>query len=590
MINGVVQAPRPAWPLLVAGALAVTALLRVLRLDVGVLSPLEAPRALAAWQLSQGRPPDWWEAPGLALTTAGSFVLFGDSEASARLAPALAGVGTVAALLLYRAWLGWGPLAVACTLLALSPSGLSVSRSVAEDSLAGLTTLVVGWALISSWDRLQGGAPILIAAGMALLLQLGYAGVTGAIALILFAVAWSALRPGSARVSSPAWLRDAPGRFFVFASVFVLVGTGCLFFLNGFGLPSVGAWARQLDGSGMEARSIWSWLAMAGYEPVALLAGVPAALIAVWRWLGGITHSKHETPNTKLITEPAPAARAFLAIWGIFGLLLSFLDGQGERSTVFMAALPLTVLAGYLLGRCLALIDRAAVREFARGFPVVAACLVFGGLNLLKWAADPAVSSAPLWLAAAALVVGLLAAVVLSVAGPRPLPVLTLFALSWALAAQVHGVSRLSTPWLGTPDTPALGAVRLRQETGMLPYSASGQGLTVAVQEDLRAPFAWELRRVRSLAFLPELRTGPALMVGDTATVLAGYERWELPVSSVWSPAGWQAHDVVRWAATGDVPEASMIRRRTGLFIATALPLPLGGASQGAPISPVGGG
>ena len=70
-------------------------LIRFVRLDIPLLSPAESFRALGAWQLTQGQLPGWWDAPALVLSTALGFVLFGASDATARLAPALAGTVAV---------------------------------------------------------------------------------------------------------------------------------------------------------------------------------------------------------------------------------------------------------------------------------------------------------------------------------------------------------------------------------------------------------------------------------------------------------------------------------------------------------------
>ena len=535
------------WGLPALGLVTVAALLiRLVRLDPGVLSSHEGVRAMAAWQLAQGRAPDWWEAPSLIVMTAAGFVALSDTETAARLLPAFAGAGCIAALALFRGWFGWWPVLVAGVLLALSPSGLLLSRSVAEDAPAALATLLLGWALVRYRD---GGLPVWAALGLGVPLHLGFAGVTGVIALLLFVVVWTTLLPKAA--GRPAWLGDGQRLLFLLVAVFVLVGTGFLLHPAGFGFPSLTAWARHLEpamGTGSH-----SWLAMLGYEAPALLLGLPAAAIALWRW-----------PRDPV--DPSATVAGFFAIWGVLGLGLLLLEGQGSPPSVFAAALPLTVLAGKLMGDHLGQVEHETWLRFLGGLPAVAACLVFAGLNLLK---VPDAGTGSAWLAAAGCVVAIGFLAVLARSAPQPASLLTLMGLAGVFVLQVHGDAKLAAPWLGTFSGHDLLTGRVRETVHLVPYTVSGQAFTASVQADLRPLLAWHLRGIPGVAYTPQVGRGPQLVIGElpAGTDFGNYSRRDLPAFEGWTPVDWGPQDAVRWLAAATVPGRSWVTPRVSMLV-----------------------
>ena len=70
------------------------------------------------------------------------------SDATSRLVPALAGIGTVAAVRLYRRWLGSAGSLAAAALIALNPGLLTYSRYIRNESMIGLATLLLYWAFL----------------------------------------------------------------------------------------------------------------------------------------------------------------------------------------------------------------------------------------------------------------------------------------------------------------------------------------------------------------------------------------------------------------------------------------------------------
>ena len=137
------------WGLLLLAALG----LRLLRLDAAPLSTIEARDALAAWRFATGggAPTTTGYSPALFSGQWFIFLIFGASDLAARLLPALAGGGLVLTPVLLRQHLGRLGALAAGTLLALSPTALTLSRSASGDVLVALGALlcVAGfWSLV----------------------------------------------------------------------------------------------------------------------------------------------------------------------------------------------------------------------------------------------------------------------------------------------------------------------------------------------------------------------------------------------------------------------------------------------------------
>lgn len=536
-----------------AAVVLVALLLRLVGLDTAVFAPSEGSRALAAWQLANGGTPDWWDAPALAGMVAGGFVLTGDSEAAARLLPALSGIGVVLALALVRGWLGWWSVLAGGTMAALSPSGLAVGRSVGEDTIAALITLLMGWALIRFWDQPQSFVAVLMGIGAAMLVHLGYPGVTGALALGLFALAWSSIRPQRAWRATPVWLKES---LFPFGAAFLLVSTGGLLYLDGFSLPSLASWAGHFERLNGEQPWPQAWLVMFGYEPAAFLLGLPAAVLALWRW-------------PRRLGAMDAAFLAFTAVWALMGLGFLLLGGTADASSVYAAALPLSILAGYLLSNRLAEIDRKTLRRVAWGLPLLAACSVFAGFNVLRAASEAAPAVSP-WLALAALVFPLVAAPALAAGSARPAATLACFAALAAFLLSLHSMARLSTPWPGRTSGDAQAVQTLRELTRLRPYTSAGQGFFALVEEGLRPLTGWHLRALRSVTYTGRVARGPALLIAEIESGpadITGYDRRVIQSGETWTPREWGLGESVRWFMSNDIPERSRITHRAAVYV-----------------------
>lgn len=128
---------------LACGILIFAAMLRLLHLGDAVFHPDEAIHALYGWNFLDYRYDPVFHGPLLYHLVA--LVLhspLGDSDATARLVPALLGIGVVVLTLFSaRRWLGEKPALAAAFLLAISPVMTAYSRRLIHDALVWMLTL-----------------------------------------------------------------------------------------------------------------------------------------------------------------------------------------------------------------------------------------------------------------------------------------------------------------------------------------------------------------------------------------------------------------------------------------------------------------
>src|SRR5947208_11346275 len=102
-------------------------------------------------------------------------------------------------------------------------------------------------------------------------------------AVLLFLLAWWAVRRQRTAPPLPIWISDY-GFLFPLAAACLLAGTGGLLYLNGFGFPSIAAWSDHFETLAAQPEWYQPWMALVGFEPVAIAIGLPAAAIALRRW------------------------------------------------------------------------------------------------------------------------------------------------------------------------------------------------------------------------------------------------------------------------------------------------------------------
>ncbi|MGB9724494.1 MAG: flippase activity-associated protein Agl23 [Chloroflexia bacterium] len=400
----------PVWIFL--GLLVAAMLLRLLDLGGRAMHPDESLYAWFSWQFYRGALPYQYDpafhGPLLYHLTALFYFLFGESDATARLAPALAGILLVALAFPLQRWLGrWGGLA-ALALLALSPSFVYFSRSARPEPFVALFALgmvlfffryleerrpaelvlaaaclalavtaheaafLIGLILLSflGWvyllqvqgERFRTGGRFV--AGLAFVLGiLGAAGLAALgtspalqavlILLALLSLGYLGLSflrlDASGLVEAVHSLRQDPRPFFTalgaFGLIFGLFFTTFLTHPRGF-----------LDGlvRGIEYWAGRHFLPQSGgpwsYYLLLLALYEPIALTAGLAGLGLVlarTARKSEGTGR----PPLPLFQAFLAYWAVFSILAFSWAGEKSPWLLLHVALPLVLLAGLALER-----------------------------------------------------------------------------------------------------------------------------------------------------------------------------------------------------------------------------------------------
>ncbi|MDP9363873.1 MAG: glycosyltransferase family 39 protein, partial [Chloroflexota bacterium] len=178
-----------SWATAIAlAAVAVALALRLAGLDVRALGPDEASRAYDAWILYQGRPP----LPGERLPETGplflllqslAFFLFGTTDVTARLMPALLGLGIVLLAFGLRPFVGRAAALGMAALAAFSPTLVFASRTATPEVAVAFLTLLLLLAVLragrtDATTGARGGWSAVAGAALAALLAAGPSAVT----------------------------------------------------------------------------------------------------------------------------------------------------------------------------------------------------------------------------------------------------------------------------------------------------------------------------------------------------------------------------------------------------------------------------
>jgi hypothetical protein len=353
--------------------------LRLAQLGAHPLNDVEAREALTVLHHVRGVAGAAIEprSPAYFFFTFFSFLLFGASEATARLGPALAGAGLVLLPALFRDHLTRGGALLASALLAISSSLLAASRSADGALLAvlglALATGALWRALLLRREGRAGASTWLYAGSVALGLGLAAGGTFwfGAIALALTMLGLRWTQPDSRAWMADvwAWLRSRRRTLplTVVLSV-LLIGTVGLTYLGGLGalVDSWTAWLGRFSPA-VAGRPPWLLLIfLLVYEPLVVAFGVFGAVRAF--------RSR----------QPLGQALAWFSAIALAELLLY--SGRSLLDLVWVTA-PLSLLAGYALYSLVA--DLWSRRELPlaavqAGISVVLA--VFALLNVASFA------------------------------------------------------------------------------------------------------------------------------------------------------------------------------------------------------------
>ncbi|MFV1858351.1 MAG: flippase activity-associated protein Agl23 [Anaerolineales bacterium] len=144
-----------AETLIFAGILMAAVITRFYDLETRVMSHDESLITYYSWELAEGRGfqhTPLMHGPLQFHLAAFSYFLFGDSDASARIPVALAGVAAIALIWFFRRWLGKAGTIVTAVLMLISPFMLYYSRYARNESYVVVFGLLMFWAVIRYFE------------------------------------------------------------------------------------------------------------------------------------------------------------------------------------------------------------------------------------------------------------------------------------------------------------------------------------------------------------------------------------------------------------------------------------------------------
>jgi predicted membrane-bound mannosyltransferase len=341
---------------LVALALMVAVFLRFRNLGGPPLSPTEAAAALGSWQFGQaGAEVSAVVSPAYFTLMNAAMLLFGSSDAIARLVPAVLGTVTVALVWFLPRQLRPAGIIAAAAFLALSPLNVLASRTAGGAAIAVFALML----LVVSGLRLAGGGRRIWAYGLGASLGVGLTSdplfLTGLVALAPFAV-WLAVREtddrrAGLRPTAAQW----PAVVVALGASFLLLSTSFLLYTPGLGaaFTIVATWLRSwgLPPLILSANGLLSPLVtMIRYEPALLVLGVPALLWALTRRdrVGWLLVGWWAVLVLAALFQPDVAGRALLFTLPGY-LLIGLMAGELFRRVTDDRRVLLAVMGGLLL-------------------------------------------------------------------------------------------------------------------------------------------------------------------------------------------------------------------------------------------------
>jgi 4-amino-4-deoxy-L-arabinose transferase-like glycosyltransferase len=519
-----------AW----AAVILVAALFRLMDLGIRQLRPQEALPARAALEFSTGAlSPDWLGdlTSGLTVLT---FRVFGDSDTTARLAPALLGAVAVACLALYRPLLGRGAALIGALLVAISPVAVASARSFGPEAAAlPLALLMPPLAWQAFILRRRSAMPLL-----ALVTGLGLG--TGALvpAMIVILVCWLAVelswldgRSSPAQTDHQPWDRQT-----ILLSALSLL-PGLLLALTRYGagfdrltLSSVRAW--EIPQPIVTPQLPWQWVpsVLFAYEPLVTALGIAGAVLVLRRW-----------------TSPEAFGGRLLLLWTGAGLAINLFWLRSDPAHLLLTTVPLAMLAGTATAagsRCLV---SNRVHRLAIIFIPLVAALGFALVKLVGWGnfqRIPADEAA----AVAVVVIGGVVAAVALVRLLRVPPVAALLLFAWLFLGMLtlHATANVayndgSEFVFGRRSLPSIAAIDRRLNFVADPSEA------VAVERRVWPALAWTLRDRPVSTFVESPPSHPAVVPAPIQSVSDPSQLQRVPITEQWLPSEWDLIGILRW-------------------------------------------
>ncbi len=514
----------------------ITILTRFWNLGSRALHHDESLHAVYSWYLYVGRGyvhDPLMHGPFLFHITALMYWLFGDSDFTARLAPAIFGVLFVISPIFLRRWLGRAGALFAAFMLMISPGFMYFSRMLRHDIFASFFML---WMVIALFQFLHTRADRWLFIGaLALGLEIttkeiyyihGFIGVT----FILLMLGLERMRKSRPRPVTEALRILTVQRVVVFLTIIAVVFTlfYTTFFTNVLGLGSgsvgaIGYWLAQHGVRRGEQPWYYYLILVPLYEFLPVLFSLIGVAIFGRRALRG-----------EAVDGEEPFV-PFLIWWAVLAFIIYSWAGEKMPWLILHLTLPLILLAARTLGGLFEQTDWSAVRE--RGGIILALLLpptlfvlfIWSGLRPFQGQSLQKLGETVQWLAALAVLVALLYAIVyyarrlgrkmsLQVVTFTAFAVLSVLTFRYAwIASFVHG-DIAKDMLIYTQSTPDVTMV-MHEIDALSARLADEQTMKVAYDNESSWPYEWYLRNYKNRIFFgatpgPNITQAPVILVG----------------------------------------------------------------------------
>lgn len=492
-----------------------------------------------------------YHGPFLYYSEALTYFLFGASNYTARVMPALFGSILLTAPLFLKRYLGRVGVLAATLMIAISPSILYYSRALRHDifSLAATVFVIIAFFRFMEDRRLRWvylGA-IAYAIGFAnhdLMLLISTPMFVLAIA---GGLVWENYLSRGPRPLTEA-LRSVPNNVWVncvliFLGVYVPLFTSLFSNMAGLYTGSVGQAMYWLPQHGVR-RGDQPWFYYGLLVPLEEFLPLIFALCAIGVILWRVSRRKVlaepvEDIDRATISERQPVLDTYFPVFALYWAVLSFVvySYAGERMPWLTThiAMPLIVLAAWFLGRFLSRLDWRGLYE--RGALLLAAAVPVTLLAFTRWLGlRPALGGAPLvqqqatmdWLSlliVLALSVGVLVWAAARLGARQTVQTLGLVVLVVTVLFTLHTTVMVSftlgdvpkDPLIYVQSTPDVTMVQSKIDN-LSQRLTSGKDLVVYYDDETSWPFSWYLRDYTKAVFQPKGPTTPP----DVPVVLVG--------------------------------------------------------------------
>jgi hypothetical protein len=552
----------PLEAILYLVVLALGACLRLISLGWPPLTDAEATHALSAAAVTPFASPFWAEERAVPTSaayhtlTAGLFQLGLMSDISARVIPALAGIGLVLVPLTFRRRIGAGNALAMAFLLAISPALVATSRTAGGDSLASLGILLAAGLVLGAEPGQSWRLP-LAGASLGLALASGPSGLTGLLSLVLAAgvaaLGWGMRVAGSVEAGEARASRDA-----LLIGLAVLLGLAAGFGLLPSGLSALGeglaSWLRGWTSMGPVLLRT-ELAALPIYEPLTFVFGVIGIVFCL---------RERETVGT------------LAATWAAAALLVALAYPSRNPMDLLWTVMPLSYLAARALTRVIERVIAHWSWEAHGG--LIAVLLALAGIAALQLAMyavgrGPGVLFVEPWWGLA------FAGVILFVIAPV---MIVLFGAGWSRDSAVEGAGvaltlvllclGLSATWHLSlaPGAASSGELwRPQASTVVLPlfdrtlreisetHTGRSDAMPLAVAGEITPSLAWAIRDFPRFE-AASIEDAPSIILAPAGSELAGlqadYVGQELAIGERWAWSGVLPPDPIAWLVRRQAP------------------------------------